>query len=275
MAKFTLLLLLFILIVLMRFITLTSDWNNDDFYVAAVKGLLYSKCNDIIVADITHKIESYKYTQAAFLLKHAFTHFPKGTIHIVALNSDASDKQPVICIQYQGHYFIGSNNGIFSLMFPDQPEEIVQIAENNEIKSSTFPELTLFAEAAASIINHNQAQQLGPKINARLRNILMMPTMDENIITGNVVYIDSYQNLFTNISSELFEKVRRNRKFSITVKSDAYCITKISNNYGEVEIGEVLAIFNSLGLIEIAMRNARMAELIDIRINSPVIVKFV
>jgi len=259
----------------MRFITLISDWNNDDFYIAAVKGLLYSKCNDIMVADITHKIESYKYTQAAFVLKHAFTHFPTGTIHIVALNSEVGDKQPVICLKYQGHYFIGTNNGIFSLMFPDQPEEIIQITESEDEKPSTFPELTLFAEAAASIINNGDTAQLGPKINARLRNILMMPTIDDQMITGNVVYIDSYQNLFTNITRELFVKEQRNRKFSITVKSDAYRITKISNNYGEVEIGEVLAIFNSLGLLEIAMRNARMAELIDVRINSPVIVKFV
>ncbi len=258
----------------MKLITLISDWHNDDFYTASVKGLLYSKCEDIKVIDISNKIESYKYTQAAFVLRNAFLHFPKGTIHIVAINSDSNNDHPPICLKIKGHYFIGTSSGIFSLMFSEKPEIVVKINETETIKNSTFPELTLFAEAASFLINGGDINSLGSVLPDQYRHVQFLPAIDESIITGSVIYFDSYQNVFTNITKELFEQVRKNRKFVITIKSDTYSMDKISKSYNEVDVGEMVAIFNSLDLLEISQRNGKIAELLDIRLNSPVTIKF-
>ncbi len=258
----------------MKLITLISDWHNDDFYTASVKGLLYSKCADIKVIDISNKIESYKYTQAAFVLRNAFLHFPVDTIHIVAINSDSDEQHPPICLKIKGHYFLGSASGIFSLMFSETPDVLVKINETDSIKNSTFPELTLYAEAASFLINGGDIKDLGPDLPHQYRHVQFMPAIDESIITGSVIYFDSYQNVFTNITRDLFNQVGKNRKFVITIKSDTYSMHKISKNYNEVEVGEMVSIFNSLDLLEISQRNGKLAKLLDIRLNSPVTVKF-
>ncbi len=258
----------------MTLITLTTDWNNDDFYVGAIKGLIYSKCPDVKVVDITHKIETYKYAQAAFVLKNAFNHFPEGTIHIVGINSDPTEDTPPICLKIKGQYFIGAASGIFSLMFTEQPEQIIQIEEKGDIVSSSFPELSIFAYAAAKLANGANASDLGNVLQGKYRHVQFMPAYDENDITGNIIYIDSYANVFCNISKELFEQVCKKRKYTITIKSDTYKINQLSTNYSQVEVGEILGLFNSLDLLEIAMRNGRMADFLDIKINSPVTIKF-
>lgn len=258
----------------MSIITLTTDWHNDDFYTGAIKGLLYSKCPGVNVIDITHKIESYKYTQAAFVLRNAFSFYPNGTIHIVGINSDPTEAHPPICLRIKGQYFIGTASGIFSLMFSETPDKIIKIEENEAIKLSSFPELTMFAEAASFLINGGSMDDLGPELQNKSTHVQFMPAIDEDDITGNVIYIDSYQNIITNISQSLFQQVGKNRNYIITVKSDSYSVNNLSKNYSEVEVGEMLALFNSLDLLEIAMRNGRIAELIDIKINSPVTIKF-
>jgi len=258
----------------MRIITLISDWQNDDFYTASIKGLLYSKCKDINVIDITNKIDSYKYTQAAFILRNAFLHFPTGTIHIVAINSDIDEKHNPICVLMKGHYFIGTQSGIFSLMFSEKPDKVVRINESKEFAVSTFPELTMFANAAIFLSNGGEIGKLGDALEGVIRPMQFMPAFDDNIITGNVIYIDSYQNAFTNITKDLFEEIRKKRKFVITIKSDSYSIHKLSKNYSEVEVGEMIGLFNSIDLLEISQRNGRLAELLDIRLNSPVTIKF-
>ena len=258
----------------MSIITLTTDWHNDDFYTGAIKGLLYSKCPKVNVIDITHRIESFKYTQAAFVLRNAFSFYPKGTIHIIGINSDPTDDHPPICLKIQDQIFLGTASGIFSLMFSEKPDIVVKIVENDLIKKSSFPELTMFAEAASFLINGGEIEQLGPKLPRQYRHVQLMPAFDENDITGSVIYIDSYQNIITNITQELFNKVRNKRSFVITAKSATYSINTLSNNYSEVDPGEILALFNSLGLLEIAQRHGQIAELIDININSPVTIKF-
>lgn len=259
----------------MSIVTLTTDWQNDDFYTGAIKGLLYSKCPGVNVIDITHKIESFKYTQAAFVLRNAFSFYPEGTIHIVGINSDATEQQPPICLVKNGQYFLGTASGIFGLIFSEKPDLIVKIEETQSIKNSSFPELTMFAETACFLINGGNVKELGEELPGQYRHVQFMPAFDENGITGNVIYIDSYKNIITNIDHKLFEQVRKGRNYSIAVKSDAYTINKLSKNYSEVDVGDILGLFNSLDLLEMAMRNARIAELLDIKINSPVTIKFI
>ncbi len=258
----------------MTIVTLTTDWANDDFYIGAVKGLIYSKCEAVSVVDITHKIESYKYTQAAFVLRNAYNYFPDGTIHILAINSDVSEEQPPICLKIKNQYFIGAGTGIFSLMFNEHPDLMIRLEESDLLKKSSFPELSLFAEAAAFIVNGGDVEKLGSPMEKNYRHVQFMPAIDDNMITGNVIYIDSYQNIITNISQELFEQISQNRKYTISVKSDSYKVQKTNTSYSEVEVGELLALFNSLGLLEMAIRNGKLAELLDVKLNSPVTIKF-
>ncbi len=258
----------------MAIVTLISDWQNDDFYVSAIKGHLYNHCPGVNVVDITHRIEPFKYMQAAFVLKNAFTHFPKGTIHLVCVNAEPTADYPPVALFIDGHYFVGAANGMFGLMFDKTPDTAIRLETNHLLTDSAFPELTLYARAAAFIANGGPITELGPPLTGRQHFIQMMPPYSDNDISGAVIHIDSYRNLITNVHKSLFDSVGKNRNFKIAIKSDQYVINTISQKYSDVDLSDLLAVFNSLGLLELAMRNARMADLLNIKLNATVTIVF-
>lgn len=258
----------------MRFITLISDWQNDDFYTAAIKGRLYSHSANIQVVDITHKIHPFRYEQTAFLLRNVFEHFPEGTIHIVAVNSTPQSTKKPICLKVKGHYFLGTGIDIFSLIFTEKPDVIVEIKEQDDLKYSTFTELTMFAKSASILASGGNVFDLGDEVNYEQSHLNFLPAYDDNIIYGKVIYIDSYKNLFTNINKTIFEQIAKNRNPIIDVKRDEYRISKISNNYNDVQAGDFVALFNSINLLEIAQCNGQIAKILNIKLGYPVNVKF-
>ncbi|MBE9467116.1 MAG: SAM-dependent chlorinase/fluorinase [Bacteroidetes bacterium] len=256
----------------MSIITLTTDWKANDFYVGAVKGSIISECPDATIIDITHQIQTYNIAQAAFILRNSYNHYPKGTIHIIGVNSENSAKYPCVAIKADDHYFIGAANGIFGLMFDEKPEIIVKIKSNNDLLS--FPELSIFSKAACDLAKGKNILELGEQIPKLSQQIPIMPAIDENVITGSIIYIDSFKNAITNISSDLFYKVGKKKKFDILIKSNSNKISKINKKYDETSIGELLAIFNSLNLLEIAINKGKICELLDLNINTTIRIKF-
>jgi len=132
----------------------------------------------------------------------------------------------------------------------------------------------VFAPAAAFLASGDKIDDLGSPLNDINRQTPLRATYDEAVIVGSVIYIDSYQNVITNISKELFDKVGRNRRFEILVQSNHYRINKINLTYNETSNGELLAIFNSAQLLEIAINKGNIAELLNLSINSNVRIKF-
>jgi S-adenosylmethionine hydrolase len=106
------------------------------------------------------------------------------------------------------------------------------------------------------------------------KQVPMLPTIDESLINGSVVYIDSFRNAITNIPRELFEKIGKNRPFDIFIQSNHYKINKINKTYNETSAGELLALFNSLNLLEIAISSGNVADLLNLNINSIIRIKF-
>jgi S-adenosyl-L-methionine hydrolase (adenosine-forming) len=258
----------------MSIITLTTDWQNDDYYLGAVKGYISSASPQVKIVDITHKIEGFKYAHAAFILRNTFFYYPAGTIHLIGVNADVNENQRALCIFIHGQYFIGVGAAMFNALFTDKPERVIELEEKNGLQNSTFPELTLFAKAACLLANGTALSDLGKDITSTYRSSNLMPVFDNNILVGRVVYIDTYSNLITNVTRTVFNETALLRKFVITVKSDIYSLTRISKHYNEVEGGELIALFNSLDLLEIAIRNGRFAEMAGIKIDSPVTIKF-
>jgi hypothetical protein len=255
----------------MSIVTLTSDWNLDDYYSGAVKGRIISRCPDATVVDITNQIPPFNIALAAFQLKHTFRHFPKESIHLIAVHSDAKEERPVIAVKAEGHYFIGHDNGIFGLLLDREPEEVV-VADVAE--PGTFPELTVFAEMACNIIQTGKLSEAGSKYGNLYKQVPMLPVIEESLINGSVIYIDSYKNAITNISNELFQQIGKGRSFEILVQSNHYKITRLNKRYGESSLGEILAMFNSLDLLEISINGGNAADLLNLNLNASIRIKF-
>jgi len=257
----------------MHVITLTTDWNQKDFYLAAIKGKLLGICPDIKIFDLSHDVPPFNTAQAAFIVKNSYRHFPEGSIHIIGVNSKSGKRNRYLAILMDGQYFITYDNGIYGLLFRDEPEEAVEIKPPEQIATS-FPELDVFIDAACLLVKKGKLNLLGPVVSDFSKTLPLRATIDKSSISGSIIYIDSYRNAITNITSELFDRIGHGRKFEIMVQSNRYKITRLNKIYGETTTGEILALFNSVGLLEIAINLGNAAELLGLEINSGVRVSF-
>lgn len=255
----------------MSIVTLTSDWNINDYYTAALKGSILSACPQASIIDITNKIPPFNIAIAAFQLKYSYKHFPQGTVHIIAVNNETKENNPAVAVFADGHYFIGHDNGIFDLLLDNKPDEIVTL-DNDE--NDTFPELSVFVNAACKLINSGNIKDLGTKSRNLYRQVPMLPTIEESVINGSIIYIDSYKNAISNISLDLFQRIGKERPFEIFVQSNHYKINRLNRRYNDSSLGEILALFNSINLLEIAINKGNAADLLNLTMNSSIRIKF-
>jgi hypothetical protein len=256
----------------MPIITLTTDWRKSDYYIGALKGKILSLCSQVNIVDITHQIRPFNIPEAAFILRNTYSHFPDNTIHIIGVKSHTGQDQEHVVVKKDNQFFIANDNGIFGLLFRNEPEEVIQINQTSVLP--TFPTFSVFAEVAVQLANGTDMKELGTPVDTTNKKIPLRPTIDESVIIGSVVYIDSFSNAITNITKDLFYRVANNRKFQIFVQSNTYKINKISKTYQETPEGELLAIFNSLNLLEIAMNGGNAAQIMALTTDSTVRVRF-
>ena len=238
---------------LMAVITLTTDYGNRDFYASALKGHLLQQAPEAQVFDISHDIQPFLLDQAAFVLGHAYAFFPKGTIHIVSVDEGRRSKYNGLLMRKDGHWFLGPDNGLFSLLRPElRIEQLMRLDFRRE--ESNFPALDLYLPAAAHLAKGGSSDVLGRATNQWVEKRQLRPTVsaDNNSIVGGVLHIDRYGNLITNITGRLIEEHRMGRPLSIHM-GRKQVVQKISAFYDEAGEGETLAIINSMGYLEIGL----------------------
>lgn len=257
----------------MPIITLTSDWGLKDHYLAAVKGSILKRLPVCTIVDISHSIPPFNIEQAAFVVKNAYPYFPDGTIHIIGINTEESDKLPHTVIEIDNQFFIGTDNGIFSLIFDKQPDRILELNIPQDSDFFTFSTRDRFVKAAIHIAQNKPLKELGEAKSKLNEKMLFKPVTDQNNIKGHVLYIDGYQNIITNIEESLFKEIGRGRKFSILFRT--YTITKISKSYTDVAPGEIVALFDSNRYLEIAMNQGNAAGLLGLDYKDMVRIEFI
>jgi hypothetical protein len=256
----------------MPVITLTSDWGNKDHYLASVKGAILKQIPEARIIDISHKISPHNLTEAAFVIKNCYRDFPLGTIHILGISTEESEECPHTAVLADGQYFIGADNGIFSLIFDDPPEKIIEITLIQDTEHFTFSSRDRFVKAAAVLAESGDISKLGHERDSLTEKILFAPVVEPNLIKGLVIYIDNYENVITNISLEKFKEIGKNRKFTIGCRGNE--IHRIHESYSDVPVGEILALFGTNGHLEIAMNNGTASSLLGLYMNDPVRVEF-
>lgn len=258
----------------MAIVTLTSDWGTRDYYAAAVKGTLLSYMPDVTIVDITHEISSFSIAQAGFTLKNCFRSFPPGTIHIIAVDTIESPDSPHVVVKAEGQFFISTDNGIFSLILDGKYDEAVCIDVPQDSDSFTFITRDRFAKVASMIAHGEPLSNIGAPRERLNYGGAFCAVPGENIINGVVTYVDSYGNIITNISKEMFENERRGRSFTIMVKGNLYTVDTISDSYLDVGEVDLVAIFGSHGFLEIALNKAPLSSLYGLEVQSPIKVVF-
>ncbi len=237
----------------MAMISLTWDMGLKDHYVATVKGAILSQCADANIVDVSHLIKPFDTAQAAFVLRQAYPAFPRGTIHIIGVNPETDGQTPHLIVRHDGHYFIGADNGIFSLLFEGKPHEAYEITMKLDDDHIAFPTQSVFVKAACHIARGGTPEVIGRKVISIKEAIGFRPATDAASIRGKILHVDTYGNLVTNVRKILFEEIGRGRTFQVDFGSKDDLITVLSQTYGDVPMGERVAFFGASGLLEIAV----------------------
>jgi S-adenosylmethionine hydrolase len=260
-------------------ITLTSDLGTRDHYVAAVKAALLSHAPQASIVDISHEVRSFDIHAASFLIRSVWHEFPLGTVHVIGINPELTTRTPHLAVHYMGHFFIGADNGIFALIFEQEPDEIHEI-NLSQTDDWTFPMKGVFAKAAAHLSRGGPIEFLGPKTDTFNQAMLPAPGIEGDLLKGHVEYIDHYGNVYCNISKSLFEQVRRKRRYNILYKRVGFAISSISNYYTDVVEGERLAMWSAGGRLMIAinggttMHGGGAADLFGLAVDDIIRVEF-
>jgi len=257
----------------MNYISLISDRKPGDFFLGRLKGHLYKNISNLEIIDFATGLDNFNITSGAFILKSGFDDFPENTIHIIGLDSELSADKALLVAKAQNQYFVFADNGIITLIFDStEIENVVKV--NCEEFTNYRASLFYFADVAKRILNGEEYTELGTIITNYKRRILFKPSFGSNFLAGNIIYFDSYKNGITNIDLELFEAIRKGRKYIIYAGSKKDYVTELSKNYNSVEDGEIVALFNSYKLLEIAINKGNLKTLFNLSNNAIIRIEF-
>lgn len=247
----------------MRIITLTTEWQSDDIYQGIIKGKLCSLCPGIIIVDNAHGIQAFDILHASFVVRNTFENYPKGSIHIICIHSEAMKGQNHLVVSSKGHFFIGTDNGIFNLILNTEFDEAVSLK-----REPGLDELEVFARAAADIVGGKKLSEIGKAVSSINERMPLRATLEKDVITGSIIFIDSYGNAISNITKDVFRRVFEEKEYRIFVQSNKYYTDRIVEKYSDVPVGDMLARFNSLDLLEISINGANVSELLSLSVGS-------
>ncbi len=248
-------------------VTLTTDFGMKDSFAATMKGVILKINQQAQIVDITHEIGPQDIWEAAFSLKTAYSHFPKGTVHLAVVDPGVgSGRRPIIVVT-ESYYFVGPDNGIFSLIFHDAERiRVHHITASHYFLPNpgpTFHGRDIFAPVASWLTKGIPSGNFGDVIEDYVKLNVPVPKTSPNGIEGHVIHIDRFGNLITNITythmRTLVPEGTEPRPFTITIGGKE--IRGLKKFYAEAAPGEPGAIINSSGYLEVFLfkQNARTA----------------
>lgn len=255
----------------MAIITFMSDFGMSDHYVAAVKAKILSVNPGLQIVDISHQIEPFNLAHAAYVLKSVFRNFPKGTVHLVSVNSHAEKTNRYLSAQLEDYIFVIPDNGIISLISDQEPGMIAELF-NNIDTSTSFPAKNTLAKAAAMLASGSAINDVGNYTKEYIQRVDRKFRATKKQISGNIIRVDHFGNLITNIEREVYNILSKDRKF--TVQFGREKTNKINHSYNEVDDGDCFVVFNDLGLLEIGINKGNASSLLGLKYDNPVSIIF-
>ncbi len=239
--------------------------------MATVKGKILSQNPDQQVVDISHAIRPFDISHAAVVLKSVYRDFPEGTVHLVSVDS-IREKSNGIAIQLDGHFFVGFNCGLFSMLSEKDPAEMVEI----DVSGDTFPAKDKLAEAALELSNGGNLKKIGQPIDQLVKLLARQLKVTRREIVGNVVNVDHYGNLITNIAKTEFDKILEinGKNSTFTIRFGRESFNQTNAYFSDVESGDCYVLFNSNGVLQIGLNKGDASQLLGLGIDAPVHIEF-
>ncbi len=257
-----------------RWITLTTDFGLDDWFVGTMKGVIGAICPGAHIVDLTHGVPPGDVQAGAFALASAYRYFPRGTVHLAVVDPGVGSDRPALAVKAREHLFVGPDNGLLSIAIEQLGKaEIRQITNRRwmlEKVSQTFHGRDIFAPVAAHLSAGKRFASVGPVARAQVALNLPRPREGAEEISGAVVYVDRYGNAITNIRNEGFQGP--GRAADVFLRSRR--ISRVHDCYQSVPVGKPVCVPGSAGFLEIAVNQGNAARQLRLKVGSAVAVRW-
>ena len=248
----------------MPLLTLTSDIGSPDYLISAVKAQLLQIDPEFQLIDISHAIPPFNYPQAAYVCRGAFKNFPDHSFHLILVNLFEKKPEQLLLAFHNNQYFLCADNGLLTMIFEETPEIIMGIPLDKTAIKNTLYLTGVMGKTIDRISKGEPILKVGNPDISFVEKKHLRPITENNSIEGQIIFIDSFENVIVNITRKQFEEQRKGRAFKIVFKRDEV-IDQISDTYADVNEGDKLALFNSADYLEIAINKGNAAGLFGLK----------
>jgi len=256
-------------------IALLTDFGSRDHYAGTMKAVILGICPDVTLVDITHDIPPHDMMTAALELAASYKYFPSGTIFLVVVDPGVGSTRRGIAVDTGDYRFVAPDNGVLTASLRDTPpKRIVELTERRYARptvSRTFEGRDRFAPAAAWLAKGVDLSTLGRSAGAIQQLPIPSPQIDRDILTGQVLLVDRFGNLVTNIDRKLFDKFTYGN--GIEISAADHLVGRVVATYAEAAAGEVCALFGSSDHLEIAVNAGSASNQLSLTRGAPVTIR--
>ncbi len=255
-------------------ITLLTDFGTKDHYVASMKGVILKINPQCRLIDITHQVSPHDIREGAFILASAYSYFPKGTMHLAVVDPGVGGARKPLLLVTPNYCFVGPDNGLFTMV--SRKESVEQIIALDKRKyhlskvSTTFHGRDIFAPVAAHLSLGVKPSALGHKIDSVSWLGFEGPFIREDKLLGEILHVDTFGNLVSNIDEGRFFRFTRRRPF--VIRAGGKTIPGLKKGYWEGKKGEPIALFGSGGFLEISVREGNAQKALKVKRGDPIVI---
>jgi len=261
-------------------IALLTDFGTRDHYAGTMKGVALAICPDATLVDISHDLPAHDVLAGALELAAAYKYFPAGTIFLVVVDPGVGSARRGIAAESGDYKFVAPDNGVLTAVLDEHaPKKLVELSERRYARptvSRTFEGRDRFAPAAAWLAKGIELAALGRPAGTIQRLDIPQPKAGDDRIEGQILRVDRFGNLITNIDRKTFERLSAGAPGTpgapgkIDVRVGPHAVSKVVSTYSDVASGEVCALFGSTDHLEIAANGANAAETLSLGRGAPV-----
>ncbi len=245
-------------------VALLTDFGIRDHYAGTMKGVVLGICPDVTLVDISHDVPPHDVLTASLELAASYKYFPAGTIFLVVVDPGVGSSRRPLAAEAGEHRFVAPDNGVLSAVFKESPpKRVVELTERRFARptvSRTFEGRDRFAPAAGWLAKGTELKALGRGVADYLRLTIPDPAVGERDVQGEVLRVDRFGNLITNIDRRSFERLGRPGEAAFEIRAGEHLVGRLVTTYAEIAPGEVCSLFGSTDHLEIAANSSSAAE---------------
>ncbi len=245
-------------------VALLTDFGVRDHYAGTMKGVVLSICPETTLVDISHDVPPHDVLSASLELAASFRFFPPGTVFLVVVDPGVGSSRRPIAAEAGDYRFVAPDNGVLSAVFKDlAPRRVVELTERRFARptvSRTFEGRDRFAPAAGWLAKGTELKALGRTLTDYLRLAIPDPVVTDREVRGEVLRVDRFGNLITNIDRRSVDRLGRLGEITVEIRAGEHRVGRLVTTYSEIVPGEVCSLFGSTEHLEVAANSASAAD---------------